>query len=302
MTGLQLALALGALLGLGAAGLLYAAVPAQPDLGDVLARLSPADRPRRGAGPAEAARPDTEERLGIWAQRTLPARLLGIPPAQDLAVLAMTPARFYGRKVSYALLGLAMPTALSTFAALLGVHVPLVLPTLAVLVLSVVLFAAPGRDIKASARQARAEHARALSAYIELTALERHRGAGAAAALASAAAVGDSWIFARIGEELARARYDGTPAWDALARIGEQIGMPELGEIGNVMRLAGDENTEVVAQLRAQSAALRSALVSRELAQAAVVEDRMYIPASLLGMVFLALLMAPPLLRLAAGG
>ena len=52
MTGLQLALALGALIGIGAAGLLYAAVPAQPDLGDVLARLSPPARRRAITAPS----------------------------------------------------------------------------------------------------------------------------------------------------------------------------------------------------------------------------------------------------------
>ena len=59
-----------------------------------------------------------------------------------------------------------------------------------------------------------------------------------------------------------------------------------------------DESSEVYRQLRARSASARSALLSAELAQAGVVEERMYLPASFLGVVFLALLMAPPLLRL----
>ena len=78
MTGLQLALAFGALIGLGVAVMLYALVPAQPDLRDVLTRLSPPARPRPGA-PVPSVNPDTEERLGIWAERTLPARRLGAP-------------------------------------------------------------------------------------------------------------------------------------------------------------------------------------------------------------------------------
>ena len=78
MTTVQLALTLGLLVGLGLAGAVYAIVPAQPDLGDVLARLSPPARRRAGAA-TPSSTPDTEERLGIWAQRTLPARLLGVP-------------------------------------------------------------------------------------------------------------------------------------------------------------------------------------------------------------------------------
>ena len=50
--------------------------------------------------------------------------------------------------------------------------------------------------------------------------------------------------------------------------------------------------------LRARSAAVRGSLLSEELAEANVVEERMYVPASFLGLVFLALLMAPSLLRL----
>ena len=297
MTGLQLALALGALIGLGAAGLLFAAVPAQPDLGDVLARLSPPSRRRAGA-PVTSANPDTEERLGIWAERTLPARLLGVPPARDLAVLRKTHAQFYGRKVLYGLLGLILPTLMTGFFALIGISVPFVVPVAATLGLSAVLFMMPSRDISEDAKKARSDFARALSAYIELCALERNSGAGASVALANAAEVGDSWVFRKISEELARSRYNGQPPWDSLEALAEDLGLPELAEVADIMRLANDESSEVYRQLRARSASVRSSLLSSELAQAGVVEERMYLPASLLGVVFLALLMAPPLLRL----
>lgn len=297
MTGLQLALALGALIGLGAAGVLYAVVPAQPDLGDVLARLSPPARRRHGA-PTPSASPDAEERLGIWAERTLPARFLGVPPARDLAVLRKTPAQFYGRKVLYGALGLVLPTLMTGFFTLIGISVPVVVPVAATLGLSAVLFMMPSRDISEDAKKARSDFARALSAYIELCALERNSGAGASVALANAAEVGDSWVFRKISEELARSRYNGQPPWDSLEVLAEDLGLPELSEVADIMRLANDESSEVYRQLRARSASVRSALLSSELAQAGVVEERMYLPASLLGVVFLALLMAPPLLRL----
>jgi len=286
MTGLQLALAFGALIGLGVAVMLYALVPAQPDLRDVLTRLSPPARPRPGA-PVPSVNPDTEERLGIWAERTLPARLLGAPPARDLAVLRKTPAQFYGRKVLYGL-----------FFTLLGIGIPFVVPVGATVILSGVLFMMPSRDISADAKKARSNFARALSAYIELCALERNSGAGATVALSNAAEVGDSWVFRQIGQELARSRYNGQPPWDSLKVLSEDLGLPELADVADIMRLANDESSEVYRQLRARSASARSALLSAELAQAGVVEERMYLPASFLGVVFLALLMAPPLLRL----
>ena len=297
MTGLQLALVLGVVIGVGVAGAAYALIPAQPDLGDVLARLSPPARRRPGA-PAVTATPDTQERLGIWAERTLPARLLGVVPARDLAVLRQTPAQFYGRKLAYGLLGLVLPSLLTGFFALLGIRVPFTVPVGATVLLAAVMFMAPSRDVAEEAKTARADCARALSAYIELCALERNSGAGASVALASAADVGDSWVFGRIREELARSRYDGQPPWDALKDLSAALGLPELADVADIMRLAGDENSEVYRALRARSASMRSGLLSSELAQANQVEERMYLPASFLGVVFLALLMAPSLLRL----
>lgn len=297
MTALQLSLAFGALIGVGLAVMAYVVVPARPDLRDVLTRLSPPQRRRPGA-PVPSANPNTEERLGIWAERTLPARLLGVPPARDLAVLRMTPAQFYGKKVLYGVLGLILPGLLTGFLALLGIRVPIVVPVGVTMMLAAVLFMMPSRDIAEEAKKARSDCARALSAYIELCALERNSGAGATLALSNAAGVGDAWVFRKISEELARSRYNGQPPWDSLKVLAEDLGLPELADVADIMRLANDESSEVYRQLRARSASARSALLSSELAQANLVEERMYLPASFLGVVFLALLMAPPLLRL----
>lgn len=299
MTALQLAIAFGAVIGVGVAVMLYVLVPAQPDLRDVLTRLSPPARRRAGAA-APSVNPDLEERLGIWAERSLPALLLGAPPARDLAVLRKTPAQFYGKKVLYGLLGLCMPPLIGTFFTLIGIKVPVVFPVGATVVLATVLFMMPSRDVKEEAKKARANFARALSAYIELCALERNSGAGATVALANAAAVGDSWVFRKINEELARSRYNGIPPWDSLKALSEDLGLPELAELADIMRLANDESSEVYRHLRARSASARSALMSTELAQASLVEERMYVPAAFLGLVFLGLLITPPLLRLLA--
>ncbi len=297
MTALQLALVCGAVVGLGVAGVVYALTPAQPDLGDVLARLSPPSR--RTGGIVDPQRtPSSEERLGIWAERTLPARLLGVPPAADLAVLRRTPAQFYGRKVLYGLVGLLLPATMTAFFALIGIHLPAAVPVGGTLALGALMFAAPSRDVAAEAKKAREDCVRALTAFIELCALERNNGAGSAVALASAAQVGDAWVFARIREELARARYNGQPAWDALQELSRTLDLPELADVADIMRLAGDENSEVYRSLRARSGSMRSALLSEELARANVVEERMWLPGSFLGLVFLGLLLAPSLMRL----
>jgi hypothetical protein len=300
VTALQISLLLGAVLGGGVALAVYQLVPYQPDLADVAHRLTPPPRPPGAADTAAVppVAPDVQERLGIWAERHLPTRLLGIVPAADLAVLRVTRARYYGKKLTYAGLGLTLPSLLGGFFTLLGIRLPLLVPAAATIALAAVLFLAPSRDITAQARKARADIARALTAYIELCALERGSGSGAAAALTTAAGVGDTWIYTRIGQDLARARYNGQPPWDALTQLADDLNLPELADIADIMRLAGDENTQVYQALRARADSLRSALLSAELADASQVEERMYLPASLLGLVFLALLMTPPLLRL----
>jgi hypothetical protein len=300
MTGIQLALASGALLGLGVALAIWAAVPAHPDLADALDRLTPPTR-RPAAAAAIGAGPTRQERLGLWARQRLPRTVWLRTPAADLAILRKSDAQFFGEKVLYAVLGLAIPPALTGFFALLGLTLPALVPAGATLGLGVGMFFLPDYNARDDAKKARAEFTRALSAYIDLVALERNSGSGARQAMENAAAVGDSWVFRRIGEELARSRYGGHGPWDGLAGLGDELALPDLADLGDIMRIAGDEDAKVYTQLRARAASMRSAMLSAELTQANVVEERMYIPASFLGVVFLALLIAPSILRLLTG-
>ena len=114
----------------------------------------------------------------------------------------------------------------------------------------------------------------------------------------AAAEVGDSWVFTRLSEELTRSRWSGLPPWDALHTLAEELGLPELDDFAAIMRLSGEEGAGVYATLRARSAAMRTAMLNDELAQANAVGERMSMPGSLLGVIFMALLVAPSLLRM----
>ena len=102
MTALQVSLLLGALIGAGAALAVYQLVPSQPDLGDVARRLSPprADPPATAPPPRPARTPRNASASGPNA--TCPPGCSGSCPRRDLAVLRMTRAQFYGKKVLYA--------------------------------------------------------------------------------------------------------------------------------------------------------------------------------------------------------
>lgn len=299
-TGVQLALLGGALAGLGAALLLWRLAPADPDLADVVHRYSPEGVRARSAPATTTAATGTCDRLGIWAIKRFPASWWGRTPTKELALLRVPVHRHYGKKVLYAVTGALIPPLLTSLFAVLGLAIPILIPAGASLAAAAVMFLLPDVDARTDARRARAEFTRALGAYIDLVALERVAGSGSRQAMELAAEVGDSWVFQRIGEELARSRWSGLAPWDALHALAGELGLPELDDVADIMRLSR-EGSQVYSNLRARSTALRGAMLNTELAQANATSDRMDMPMSLLGVVFMVILIAPSLLRVAGG-
>ncbi len=300
VTGLQLALAAGALIGLGLAMMVWRLAPADPDLGDALARLSPEHAKRRAV---DAAHPtgDARERLGLWGMKTLPAGAWGTTPTKELAILRIPPSRYYGEKILFALLGLAIPPLLTTFFTLIGARLPIFIPLVVTIGLAAVMFFLPDYNARDDAKKARVEFGRALGAYIDFVALERNSGTGPRQAMEVAAEVGDSWVFRRLGEELARTRWSGLTPWEALHGLADELGLPELDDLADIMRLSGEEGAQIYRSLRARSAGMRTAMLTSEKAKANEIGEKMSIPMSLLGVIFLAILVAPALLRVIGG-
>jgi hypothetical protein len=295
MTGLQLAIVSGGLIGLGLTLLVARLLPVEPDLADALDRVSAA---RRQSSATAAIAHNGKERLGLWGLRVLPPGLWVRTPTRELALLRISTAQFYGEKLTFAWLGLVIPPGLTLLFNSLGLDLPLQIPALASIGLAAGMFFLPNYNAIDDANKARLEFARALSAYIDLVALERNNGIGVRQAMEAAAEVGDSWVFTRLSEELTRSRWSGLPPWDALHTLAEELGLPELDDFADIMRLSGEEGAGVYATLRARSAAMRTAMLNDEIAQANAVGERMTIPGSLLGVIFMALLVAPSLLRM----
>jgi len=296
ITGLELAVLAGALIALGLVLLVVRLLPVEPDLAEALGRLTPSTARPDVAGP-EAPSTGTE-RLGLWAMRALPSGLWVRTPTRELALLRISAARFYGEKLTFALLGLTIPPLLASFFAIIGLRFPIVIPAGASAALAAVMFFIPNYNAIDDAKKSRLEFSRALGAYIDLVALERNSGSGARQAMEAAAAVGDSWVFTRLSEELARSRWSGLPPWDALHTLSEELGLPELDDFADIMRLSGEQGASVYSNLRARSTAMRTAILNDELADANAVGERMTIPSSLLGVIFMGLLIAPALLRM----
>lgn len=300
-TGLQLAILGGVLVGAGTAGICWRLLPVHPHAGDVLARLAP-----------EAARPPAPEldtsdggtladRLGRWGMRVLPAGMWGNPPRQELALLRIPLPLFYGEKLIFAFLGLLIPPLLTWVFATLGWRLPFLLPTAASLTMAAGMFFLPDFNARDDAKKARIEFSRALGAWTDLVALERNAGSGPRQAMEVAAQVGDSWVFRRLREELALSGWTGEAPWDALKRLSGQLGVPELSDVADIVRLGGEHGSQIYGQLRARSASMRTAMLNDDLSEANAIGEKMSIPMSMLGVIFLVILVAPALLRVMGG-
>ncbi|RMB57867.1 type II secretion system F family protein [Tessaracoccus antarcticus] len=296
MTGLQLAILSGAMLAGGISLLVLRLAPAPTHLGDAIARLRPLTVQITTTGPTH--RPDTETRVGSWAQKHLPAGVWGTPPEHDLAILQRTRTSFYGSKIIAATIGLIIGPLLTLAAMALGVGVPFAIPVIGSIGLGAVMWLMPGAEVKDKARLARAEFSYALGAFVEMVALERLSGSGVPQALQRAADIGDSWAFQRISATLKRTEYTGHNPWDALEDLGNELNLTDLADLADIMRLAGADGTQIYTSLRARAATMRNALLTNHIAAANRTGERIAIPVGLLVIVLAITLITPAFLRM----
>lgn len=298
----------GVAAGLGALLVVREFVPGHPHLASALLRLSGAAPDTgvdanvdldaaHGAGPASGIEGRLGRQLGRQLDRHLHGRAWVRVPVRELAMVRTSRSAWLGQKALFALVGLLFPPVFTLAVGLAGLRLPVAVPLAASLALAAALWFVPDADVRVRARTARADFARAVTAYIDLTALERAGGSGATQALERAATVGDSWAFERLREALQRARWTGTPPWRALSDLAADIGVPELEDVADIMRLSGEEGVAVYDNLRSRSRGMRAALLTREQARANADSERMVVPVALLGLVFLCLLAYPALVR-----
>ncbi len=299
MTITQLAILGGGLIGFGLSLAVWRLVPAAPDLAAALDNLAPERALPRTA--ATLTPTNTQDRVGLWVMRQLPVPSWWRTPTRELAILRIPPHRYYGEKALYFILGLVFPAALAAISTLFGIALPIAVPLLASLTFAVALSFLPDYNVRSDAAAGRQEFNRALGAYIDLVALERAAGSAPRQAMENAADIGDSWVFKRISEELARSRWSGVTPWNSLTELADELGLPELADVADIMRLSGEESAAVYGNLRARSTAMRDALTNTELAKANAAGERMSIPVALLALVFLVILAMPALLRVVLG-
>lgn len=209
---------------------------------------------------------DTQGRIGAWASAELAKRGIRYTSLRhDLVLTGQSFETLMGRKVlasvSGFLIGLA---ALATLRYLAGVGLPTGAPLAVAVIVAVALFVAPDLDVRKEATKRRAEFTEQLSIFLDLVSLKMAGHAAAAAALPEAAQRGGGWPMMLIRDTLFRARLSGQNEWDALGQLGERIAVPDLRELGALIKLVADDGAQVRTTLSARAASMRRARLADE--------------------------------------
>lgn len=273
----------GAVVAAGVVTIVLALVRTTPRLDAAIARLGD-DLPATASTTGEVAS-TWKDRLGAAAERTLAGRTGFTTPTRELQLVGKSPRWYWGEKSSAALVGLTAPIFLGTLNLLLGAPIPAAAPLALSLGAAAWFWVMPDAQVKKQAATARADFSRAAVAYLQLMCINRSAGDGALTSMRGAAEVSDAWMFVRIREEIARASLAGIPAWDGLTQLGERTGIPELREVGDIMRLAGESGAGVTDSLLARARSMRDAILAQEHAKALNRANEINIP--LVGIVLL---------------
>ncbi|MFE6894806.1 hypothetical protein [Streptomyces sp. NPDC057694] len=280
---------LGALIALSGALAVRAFLPKRLPLDVVLGR-APA-----GGVPSGAGRAGWTDRMGhkLVSTTTVADRL----PAQDLAVLEISPAHLLGQCVLYALIGFVGAQWLVFLVTLGGMSVPVIVPLALGLGFAVFLALQRLKDYRDKARERRLEYSYYTASLLERVALARNSDAGAPEALDRALKSGDGPAAVRVRDAVEHAALSGISPWEALTRLGDELGVPALTRIGASLGLAGEEQAAVYEQLRAQAVRTRETLFAERKKQAGEATENMRMPALAIVFLMALFLLAPQLIR-----
>jgi Flp pilus assembly protein TadB len=301
----------GAVFGLGLYALIRALVPSHRGPVSTVARID-ALRMRGGAGPGYVPNPsrladqgkknsrydDLQERIGervadVYLQRGWELRSL----RADLALLDRSFENFLATKVVLSAAGLFFGPFIFTAAAVIGFGFSPIVPVWLALACAAGFFFLPDLEVRRDAKEKRRDFRRVVGAYLDLVAMSLAGGRGLPEALKSAAEVSDGWALRRIQTALSDARITGLTQWQALGRLGDEVGVEELKDLSVSLALVADDGAKVRASLSARSETMRH----RELAEieggAGEKSQSMLIAQLLLCMGFLIFLIFPAGMR-----
>jgi hypothetical protein len=283
----------GVLVGAGVAGLLRASLKSQPQLGAALDQINQA--PVLDLNHEELSQ---DEKVGRW----LIEHLQGVPGFsirhKDLALLGKSPAVHMLTRVALGLVGLLLPTVANCIVMITGYYLPVPIPLAVGLALGALFFVLADWEVRDRAKRARIEFSHAIAAYLDLIALERAGDAGPAEAVERSAEVGQGWPFQRIRQALELARIDKVAPWVELKRMGDELDVPQLADVADIMSLSSTEGAAVYNTLRARARSLRTELMSKQAEEANADSEKMTAPGGLLAVLVMALVGFPAVMHI----
>lgn len=295
-----LATGVGVLLGLGILLLVVGFLPRTARLSDVFGVLDAA--PTSSSAPTLVdADPDTgwDTRLGRFGYTRLHVPV-GAATLRRLELRGRTISDFVAEKLLLAIFGLVVPQLYQMVRLVLGRGLSAV-PVGAGLLLMVAGFFWPDLSLRRDQDDARDDARQAVLSFFDLVTLERLANQSAIASLHAAASMSDSIMFTKVRGALDRARLEQRPPWSDLERLADEMQLPEIRDLSDVLRL-DEQGAALAGALRSRVHELRDAQLTREKVRAQAVSESMtlwmVIPSFVIGV----LLIAPPLLRMSGLG
>lgn len=250
------ALAVGATAGLGLLLAVWALVPPRLDLAAAVGRF---DIRRADSHTANDGESQWTSRLGqMLASAALHSGFVMPALRANLTLGERSLEQHLVRKVLVGLVGLILPVAVLAVLAVAGIDIGWTMPLLVAVALAAGFSFLPDLSLKRLADARRNELRRSLACYLDLVSMSLAGGRGVPEALPAAVQIGRGWAFDLIGNTLSRARYSGVSPWDALAELGERVGVNELRDLGGALSLVADDGAKIRESLRARAATARA--------------------------------------------
>jgi tight adherence protein C len=284
---ISLVLISGMLLAAGMCCLVMAFARTAPRLEAALERMATdgVDRPSsHDIGPLRGP----SERLGAFIYRVVPLPLSS-GQRRALRLQDKSIAEFYADKTVMAIIGAVLPgLAGGAFAYLTGRLSSI--PAIVALLGAVIGFFIPDVLLRRTTGRVQTGAAEALLVYIDLVTLERLTNASATQALHNAAGLSDVPLFVQIRTALQRARLEQQSPYAELRRLSDELQLPEVADIADVMQL-DETGAALSGALRARVRELRDAHLTQEQIKASAAAEGMTIymtlPALIFGLIFL---------------
>lgn len=238
------------------------------------------------------------ERLGAFLYRVVPIPLSngqrGALRLQDKSI-----PEFYADKAVMAIIGALLPGLVGAAFAYLTGHLS-VIPALAAVIGGAMGFFVPDLALRRTTARVQSGATEALLVYIDLVTLERLTNASATQALQNAAALSDVPLFVQIRTALERAQLEQQSPYAELRRLSDQLKLPELSDIADVMQL-DETGAALSGTLRARVRELRDAHLTRQHIKASAAAEGMTIFMTLPALIFGLIFLVAAMLRILAG-